>query len=98
MLKGIKRVITKRPSFLQLLSVVLSSGLLYLALCVPPCASGAVTAAFDFMFNCRQHPGACTPDENRADVKALREEEAVKTEVLIDDTKDFARGLGWIGW
>jgi len=56
-------------------------------------ANGAVTGAFGYLFNCRQHPGTCTPDENRADSEALREESDANALRDIDNAKNFARGL-----
>jgi RHS repeat-associated protein len=55
--------------------------------------NGAMTGAFGYLFNCSQHPGACTPEENRADMKAIREKETASALGVMNDAKGFVRGL-----
>ena len=55
--------------------------------------NGAQTGAFGYLFNCRQHPGACTTEENRADLKAIRDEGNAQANTQINDAKQFVRGL-----
>jgi hypothetical protein len=55
--------------------------------------NGAMTGAFGYLFNCSAHPGACTAEENRADMKARREKETASVLGWMSDAKGFLDGL-----